>query len=79
MSRGLVWYDGMFSPTKCSELQMTGAIAGGHEVQVIGWNRDLSKWWIRNSWKIWGLNRAGPMGLESGYAYLRQRARRTVA
>ena len=63
---GTEWPDGYFTPTNCGELQPTGAIAGGHEIEVVAWNADRKIFWIRNSWGKWGLSR----GAANGYAYL---------
>ena len=65
-SIGVDWWSGMFTPTASGELQMTGTIEGGHEIQTIGWDADRKVFWIRNSWgPLWGLCR----GPETGYAY----------
>lgn len=63
---GTDWYEGFFSPTACGELRPTGAVRGGHEPLVVGFDRPLGRWWLRNSWGAWGVSR----GSETGYAYL---------
>jgi hypothetical protein len=62
---GTPWYDGFFSPARCGEMSITGAVAGGHEIQIIGWDSERKVFWIRNSWGDWGLSR----GRETGFAY----------
>lgn len=62
---GTDWYDGFFSPSKCGELSISGGVAGGHEPEIIGWDKELRRVWIRNSWGDWGVSR----GEETGYAY----------
>ena len=63
---GVDWWSGMFTPTASGELQMTGTIEGGHELEVIGWDAERKAFWIRNSWGPgWGVCR----GAETGYAY----------
>jgi hypothetical protein len=63
---GVDWYEGFFVPTKCGELVPSGAIVGGHEPQIIGWDAQLRRVWIRNSWgPDWGVRR----GAETGFAY----------
>ena len=64
---GVDWYDGFFNPTKCGEMQLTGAVAGGHEIEMIGWDAYRKVFWIRNSWgPSWGVGRASG---DNGYAY----------
>jgi hypothetical protein len=63
---GVDWWSGMFTPTASGELQMTGTVEGGHEIEIIGWDSVRKVVWIRNSWGPgWGLCR----GPETGYAY----------
>lgn len=62
---GTDWYEGFFEPTRCGEMVQSGAIAGGHEPEIVGWDRDLKRVWIRNSWGDWGVSR----GEETGFAY----------
>lgn len=62
---GTDWYDGFFEPTKCGEMVQSGAVAGGHEIEILGWDKQLKRVWIRNSWGDWGVSR----GDETGYAY----------
>jgi hypothetical protein len=62
---GTDWYEGFFSPSNCGEMSISGRVAGGHEVQIIGWDRELKRIWVRNSWGDWGVSR----GQETGFAY----------
>ena len=62
---GTDWYDGFFEPTACGELVLRGSIAGGHEPEIVGWDKSMRRFWIRNSWGDWGVSR----GEETGYAY----------
>ena len=62
---GTDWYEGFFEPTRCGEMVKSGAVAGGHEIELIGWDKQLTRIWIRNSWGDWGVSR----GEETGYAY----------
>ena len=62
---GTDWYSGFFTPTKCGELVQSGTIEGGHEIEIIGWNKEMTMVWIRNSWGDWGVSR----GRETGFAY----------
>lgn len=47
---GVDWYEGFFSPTRCGEAKATGAIAGGHEVAIVGVDVDDKKVWWLTSW-----------------------------
>lgn len=66
---GTNWYTGMFSTTQCGELLPTGAVEGGHEIELIGWNDKSDIYWIRNSWgHDWGVCRKNYA--ECGYGYI---------
>jgi hypothetical protein len=66
---GVPWYTGFFHPTACGELVKSGVVEGGHEIQVIGWDAELKRVIVRNSWgPDWGNCREGDPG-ECGYAY----------
>lgn len=66
---GTPWYTGFFSPTACGELQLTGSNEGGHEVEIVGWDKDRKIFIMRNSWgPSWGNCRDGNPD-ECGYAY----------
>lgn len=62
---GTDWYDGFFDPSECGEASISGRVAGGHEIAIVGWDRKLRRVWFRNSWGDWGVNREE----ETGYAY----------
>lgn len=62
---GTDWYDSFFDPSECGEVSISGRVAGGHEIAIVGWDRKLRRVWFRNSWGDWGVNR----GEETGYAY----------
>jgi hypothetical protein len=50
---GSIWTDGMFDPDPTGEVKPTGAVAGGHEYLVRGW--DGQYLWCDNSWgPDWG-------------------------
>jgi hypothetical protein len=67
---GVDWYEGFSNPQRCGEMQMTGAIEGGHEPQLAFWNAELRIFGIRNSWgPSWGRCRTGKHSSECGYAY----------
>lgn len=61
---GFDWYDGMFSTTNCGQISPTGAIAGGHEVAIVGLDVDKKEFWLLNSWgNDWGVS----LGKHGGY------------
>lgn len=61
---GFDWYDGMFSTTNCGQISPTGAIAGGHEVAIVGLDVDKKEFWLLNSWgNDWGV----ALGKHGGY------------
>lgn len=62
---GTDWYDAFFDPSECGEMSISGRVAGGHEIAIVGWDSKLKRVWIRNSWGDWGVSR----GEETGYAY----------
>jgi len=63
---GTNWYSGFFSPSRCGEMSISGTVEGGHEPELAGWDAQLRRFWIRNSWgPDWGVQR----GDETGYAY----------
>jgi len=47
---GVDWYDGFFSPDRCGAVKKTGAIAGGHEILIVGHRRATKQTLGRNSW-----------------------------
>jgi hypothetical protein len=67
---GVDWYSGFSNPQRCGEMQQTGGIAGGHEVQLAAFNAEMGLYIIRNSWgPPWGRCRMGKHSKECGYAY----------
>ena len=66
---GTTWYSGFSNPTRCGEMQLTGTSDGGHEVNVVAFDRDRKAIAIRNSWgDDFGNCRDGAPD-ECGYAY----------
>lgn len=52
---GVPWYEGMFNPDANGIVKATGDIAGGHEFEVSGWDRENELLICWNSWGIdWG-------------------------
>jgi hypothetical protein len=52
---GVPWYEDMFTPDACGEVQATGRIVGGHEFLVRGWTGTHLV--CDNSWSVgWGLH-----------------------
>ena len=54
---GIYWYDGMFTPDADGRVNISGFIAGGHE--IIGYKLDVDnqRVWFHNSWSnTWGVN-----------------------
>jgi len=49
------WYQHGFSPDRCGEVAITGALAGGHSTEALGFDVDLQRMWLRNSWGDWSL------------------------
>lgn len=63
---GTDWYSGFYTPARCGEMSLSGTVEGGHEIAIVGWEAELKRVWIRNSWgPDWGVRR----GEETGYAY----------
>jgi hypothetical protein len=59
---GTEWTEGMFTPDADGVIAPTGAVAGGHEYEVLAWNEDTRFFKMVNSWGAWG-----PLG---GYALI---------
>lgn len=52
---GVNWYDGMFRPDADHRIRISGNVAGGHAVLVIGWNGKTHMYEIINNWGLhWG-------------------------
>lgn len=53
---GINWYDSMFNPDADGRLQISGNVAGGHEIVVDEIDVANERVWITNSWgAAWGL------------------------
>jgi hypothetical protein len=53
---GMNWYDNMFYPDADGRVHLTGALAGGHEVEAYKLDVDNQRVWFHNSWGAdWGL------------------------
>jgi hypothetical protein len=53
---GIPWYQGMFNPDKNGILTISGAVAGGHEIEIEEYSLENDLWWITNSWNSsWGV------------------------
>jgi hypothetical protein len=67
---GVDWWSGFSTPQRCGEMQLTGSIEGGHEIQLAGFDAEMNIYIIRNSWgPTWGRCRTGKHASECGYAY----------
>lgn len=52
---GSDWFDGMFDPDASGEVQISGAVAGGHEYECFGYQAGADRWHFWNSWGTsWG-------------------------
>ena len=52
---GITWLSGCDSPDKSGVVRYTGAIRGGHEIQLLGLDVDTKLVWFANSWGAsWG-------------------------
>lgn len=47
---GSNWYTGMFSPSRCGEIQPTGVVEGGHQTLIAGLRYGTKQVLGRNSW-----------------------------
>jgi hypothetical protein len=64
---GMNWYASMFSPNACGGLSVSGALEGGHEVEIVGYDAGNKRAWLQNSWgNGWGVC----LGTHCGYFYL---------
>jgi hypothetical protein len=53
---GVNWYEGFFNPDANGFISISGAVAGGHEIEVVGYDVKGQYSWVANSWgKTWGL------------------------
>jgi C1A family cysteine protease len=48
-------------------VKKSSGLAGGHELNVIGWDAISMRFWVRNSWGRWGMCRSGE---DCGYAWI---------
>jgi hypothetical protein len=54
---GIPWYEGMFDPDGDGFLSVTGGVAGGHEIAIIGYDATDKYVTFLNSWgPTWGEN-----------------------
>jgi len=54
---GSNWTDDMFTTDRCGQIHPTGAVAGGHEYEYIGFDKENGWEWFVNSWgPTYGLN-----------------------
>lgn len=52
---GISWREGCDNPDESGVVRYTGAVRGGHEVELIGIDKDKHLVWFANSWgKGWG-------------------------
>lgn len=54
---GIPWYQSMFEPAADGRIPVdtTSGVAGGHEIEVTGWDADADRFWLTNSWGSgWG-------------------------
>lgn len=49
---GIPWFEDMFSPDADGRLHITGALAGGHEIECREVDATLGRVWIDNSWGL---------------------------
>lgn len=64
---GINWLNDMFTPNSCGGLSVSGAVAGGHEIEVVGYDAGNKRVWLQNSWgNSWGVCLAA----NCGYFYL---------
>lgn len=53
---GSEWLEGMFIPDANGFVPLTGAVAGGHEWLMLGWDPRADVWTAQNSWgRAWGI------------------------
>ena len=64
---GMNWLENMFTPNNCGGLTVAGSTAGGHEVEIVGYDAGNKRAWLQNSWgNSWGVC----LGVHCGYFYL---------
>jgi hypothetical protein len=49
---GTVWLQSMFSPAADGRIPVdrASAVAGGHEIEITGWDAVTDRYWLTNSW-----------------------------
>jgi hypothetical protein len=52
---GIDWYDGFDVPDRCGAVKKTGAVRGGHEIEVAGYRRETKQILARTSWGKFGV------------------------
>ena len=64
---GMNWYASQFSVNNCGGMTVSGALEGGHEVEIVGYDAGNKRVWLQNSWgNSWGVC----LGTHCGYFYL---------
>jgi len=64
---GMNWLENMFTPDRCGNLSITGAVAGGHAEAIQGYDVVADTWYIQNHWdNDWGIC----LGTHCGYHVL---------
>jgi hypothetical protein len=61
---GTVWLQSMFSPAADGRIPVdrTSPVAGGHELEITGWDATTDRYWLTNSW--------GPSWSQGGRGYV---------
>jgi hypothetical protein len=53
---GINWYEGFYNPSSTGFVDFSGSVAGGHEIEVLGYDAKARFFTLANSWgKGWGL------------------------
>jgi len=54
---GITWRSGMMEPDSNGFIHVTGSSLGGHAILANGYDHELKRWTLHNSWgREWGLN-----------------------
>jgi hypothetical protein len=60
---GTIWLNSMFSPAAADgriPVDRASAVAGGHELEITGWDAATDRYWLTNSWGAsWGQGGGG--------------------
>ncbi len=80
VSVGISWYNSMFEPDDGAlHVDPHSGVAGGHQVEVSGYDTDRAAFWVWNSWGTgWGIN-GGAWLSRDALAYLLQQRGDVVA